>query len=245
MKIYVWGIGGGGQIAERWNLLPMIEGFIISSKKDNVLQNYLGKPIYTPDEVIGREYDAIIIASVFVENIYSECKHYGFDMDKVIFVYRRGAAHDDNFNDELAEKVFGKEIAQVVKHSWHVIDTTSMYFYDDPAKYDYRRLGVFGSDYVRLRVFELLCREIKSREVEGSIAELGVFRGAFTYFLNRELAGRKCYLFDTFEGFDASEAKREVDRGILSTAEINSFQNTNIDIVMQQLEHKDCVEIRK
>ena len=245
MKIYMFGIGGGGQIVERWNLLPIIQGFIVSDKTDNMLQDYMGKKIYTPDEVVNMDYDAIIVASVFVENIYNECKAKGFDMSKVLFVYRGGAAREENFNYQLAVDTLGQEKADLIRNSWHVIDATNLWYYDDPKKYNYRNIGMFGTDYVRMRTFELICREINARKLPGSVAELGVFRGAFTYFLNRELPGRKCYLFDTFGGFDDEEAKNEVSRGSLSKAEIATFRNTSIDIVMKQLAYPDTVEIRK
>ena len=42
---------------------------------------------------------------------------------------------------------------------------------------------------------------IIERNIWGSMAELGVYKGEFSACLNQMLPDRKLYLFDTFEGF--------------------------------------------
>ncbi len=54
MKLYVWGIGGGtARIVDKWIKLSDIEGFVVSHKEENVLSEYMGKPLYSPDEMGG------------------------------------------------------------------------------------------------------------------------------------------------------------------------------------------------
>ena len=44
--------------------------------------------------------------------------------------------------------------------------------------------GYQESDYVRIKCFELAVKEIRKRNVRGSVAEVGVFRGEFAQYIN-------------------------------------------------------------
>ena len=55
---------------------------------------------------------------------------------------------------------------------------------------------------------------IIERNILGSMAELGVYKGEFSACLNQMLPDRKLYLFDTFEGFHNND-KNEKDTIIL------------------------------
>ena len=56
-------------------------------------------------------------------------------------------------------------------------------------------------DYIRISSLELVAKEIYENNIEGAVAELGVFRGRFAQFINQAFFDRDFYLFDTFEGF--------------------------------------------
>jgi O-methyltransferase len=66
-----------------------------------------------------------------------------------------------------------------------------------------------ASDYFRLSSLELIAYEIYANNIEGNVAELGVFRGDFAKFINISFPDRKLYLFDTFEGFDEKDIEAE------------------------------------
>ncbi|MDR3334041.1 MAG: TylF/MycF family methyltransferase [Treponema sp.] len=57
-------------------------------------------------------------------------------------------------------------------------------------------------DHVRHSSLRLITEEIRERNIEGAVAELGVFKGDFAKRLNIAFPDRKLYLFDTFDGFD-------------------------------------------
>ena len=59
------------------------------------------------------------------------------------------------------------------------------------------------SGWCDLRVKQLLfcAEEIYRNEVKGSVAEAGVYKGDFAQYINAFFPGRKCYLFDSFNGF--------------------------------------------
>lgn len=83
---------------------------------------------------------------------------------------------------------------------------------------------------IRLASLRLLAEEIKSRNISGEIAELGVSRGAFAAEMNRLLPDRKLYLFDTFRGFDRRDIEIEKNVGNQFARE-GAFSDTNIDVV--------------
>lgn len=94
---------------------------------------------------------------------------------------------------------------------------------------------MFGSDYNRLRTFELIVEQITNQKIPGAVAELGVFRGEFAKYINAAFPDRICYLFDTFEGFRQSEAQKEKQAGNCGDAFINRFQDTSEELVLQKM----------
>ena len=69
----------------------------------------------------------------------------------------------------------------------------------------------FNYDYVRYGTISLISEEINKNNVEGDIAELGVYRGEFSSVLNASFPERNLHMFDTFEGFN--DADIEIERG--------------------------------
>ena len=67
------------------------------------------------------------------------------------------------------------------------------------------RASVASHDYVRYASFALAIRTLQRERVEGAFAEVGVYRGATSRFLQRCAPGRRLYLFDTFDGFPLAD----------------------------------------
>lgn len=80
--------------------------------------------------------------------------------------------------------------------------------------------------------------------LQGSVAEVGVFRGDTAEIINKCFPDRSCYLFDTFEGFPALDVTVE-QKQHFSEAKENQFNDTTESIVMEKLKYKDTVIIRK
>jgi len=68
---------------------------------------------------------------------------------------------------------------------------------------------VFENDYARNSTLELCANEIYDKNILGSVAELGVYRGDFAKNINKAFLDRELYLFDTFEGFDERDIETE------------------------------------
>jgi len=62
---------------------------------------------------------------------------------------------------------------------------------------------------LRLCSLRLLALSVKERKIGGSLAELGVYQGAFAAEISRLFPERKIVLFDTFAGF----AEKDMEKG--------------------------------
>jgi O-methyltransferase len=90
-------------------------------------------------------------------------------------------------------------------------------------------------DYIRLATLELVSNEIARKNLEGSVAELGVYKGKFARYLNQYFPTRLLYLFDTFEGFDNRDIVRE-KQNHFSTAN-QDFSDTSVEAVLKWMPH--------
>ena len=98
-------------------------------------------------------------------------------------------------------------------------------------------------DYIRLSTLELISFEIKKRNLEGNVAELGVYKGKFARFINRFFPERKLYLFDTFEGFDNRDITSEKSQNFSSGAQ--DFSATSIAAVLKRMPFPDkCIPVK-
>jgi O-methyltransferase len=86
-------------------------------------------------------------------------------------------------------------------------------------------------DLARLCMLVENARQLEKERIEGSLAELGVYRGTTAKILHTLLPQRRLYLFDTFEGFDARDLSHEKARA----ASKPQFTDTSLDAVSRFL----------
>ena len=98
-------------------------------------------------------------------------------------------------------------------------------------------------DYFRVSSLELVAYEIYHNNIEGNVAELGVFRGDFAKLINEAFPDRKLYLFDTFEGFDEKDKEAEIKRSF--SKNMHDFSNTNVSLVMKKMKWKENCVVKK
>lgn len=90
-------------------------------------------------------------------------------------------------------------------------------------------------------------RFVREQNVLGSVAECGVNRGDFAYYINTYFQNRTLYLFDTFGGFDERDLEKERSLGntMFLSSIFNSsecFRENDIEIVRRKMPHLDrCV----
>ena len=106
------------------------------------------------------------------------------------------------------------------------------------------------TDYVvfpaqaRIIFLERLAWMFKDRNIQGCVAECGVFMGEFAREINRVFPTRKLYLFDTFSGFDDRDISLERERRY-SGLGAGHFNITSEELVISKLPHPDMCVVRK
>lgn len=91
---------------------------------------------------------------------------------------------------------------------------------------------------IRLASLRLLSSEINEQNLQGEIAELGVYKGKFASEINKLFPNKKLYLFDTFEGFSGEDIDEEKKQGY-SRAKVGDFSDTNVELVKSKLPYKE------
>jgi O-methyltransferase len=128
--------------------------------------------------------------------------------------------------------VFGKSLQRK-----GILFSSSLIFLKRASKRD---INYF--DGVRLATLELLAHEINTKNVSGSIAELGVYKGKFARFLNQYFPERTLYLLDTFKGFDTRDTQKEIKENFSGGDQ--DFSDTSVDQVLALMPHKEkCVPV--
>lgn len=92
---------------------------------------------------------------------------------------------------------------------------------------------IFVRNYARL-VYE--------RGICGNVAEAGVYKGEFAKIMNEVFPDRKCYLFDTFEGF--SEENLNMEKSDMHSM-IGRFGDTTEEIVLEKMKYPEQILIKK
>ncbi|MFO1284366.1 MAG: TylF/MycF/NovP-related O-methyltransferase [Burkholderiales bacterium] len=87
------------------------------------------------------------------------------------------------------------------------------------------------SDLVRLVMFIEHAAIVEAESLPGSVAELGVYRGATAKLLHELMPGRTLWLFDTFAGFDA----RDLPGDPGATGGSFRFDDTSLDAVLRHI----------
>lgn len=105
------------------------------------------------------------------------------------------------------------------------------------------RLLYPSGDYVRESSLELVAEEIYSRNVAGSVSELGVYRGDFAAYINAVFRDKTFYMFDTFEGFNEKDKPTEIDNKFSFATQ--DFSDTSVDLVLAKMKYPDNIVIRK
>lgn len=100
---------------------------------------------------------------------------------------------------------------------------------------------------IRVAALNAVANEIYYHNVNGAIAECGVYKGEFSKWMNRFMPDRKLYLFDTFEGFpknDITDDELEKSSWLARGAE-DYFKDTSVETVLNNIGKHVNVILRK
>ncbi|MCI9083447.1 MAG: hypothetical protein HFI70_14420 [Lachnospiraceae bacterium] len=256
MKIYIWGTGKIASAYLKKNELKAddIIGFIETKKSKDF---FFDKKVYEPHEIAANEdYDYMIVCAGdgCGREIYDTCVKLKISTDKLILVDNWEWA-DGNFREICQNNIDVKKLFPLLYEEIKMHGITEKYVITGRNTLDLTKKTLmisqqfltpnYQGDYFRYRTFELAANEIIKQEIEGNTAELGVFQGVFSAFINAKFHDRKLYLFDTFESFDPDEAEREIRLGRCNEALINNFKNTSVESVMKKMAFPGQCIVRK
>ncbi len=240
--LYGKGIGSGTTEKILNKEKVTIEGYILDEEYiNNDDKNKLN--IFTPSELKNIHYDYIIIciSSQFLDNLENKLISYGVPENKILYI---------DINDSKKFRKFLLETQEEYKKLFKTDVVNSLCenrVYEDayicnmnPAHLS-RQLYDINRDYVRVSTLELISKIINNRQVPGSVAEVGVYRGNFAFYINKLFPDRRFYLFDTFEGFNEKDI--EVDRVKDFSININSqFKDTSEEFVLSRMQNpQNCI----
>ena len=98
----------------------------------------------------------------------------------------------------------------------------------------------------RLATLRCLAEDLEDRGVSGSVAEVGVFTGAFARWINAAFPNSKLYLFDTFEGFDRRDVDYDLAAGFKNEGIFEgNLKFSDIDAVLNRMPFKEKCIVRK
>jgi hypothetical protein len=97
----------------------------------------------------------------------------------------------------------------------------------------------------RIKFLENLGKMFKEKNIYGSVAEGGVYRGNFAYEINRVFPDKKLYLFDTFTGFDEKDIEQDYKNNFSKSREQNNFMETSEELVIGKLIYPEKAILKK
>lgn len=96
----------------------------------------------------------------------------------------------------------------------------------------------------RIASLGMVSKEIYRKNIEGQVAEAGVYKGEFAKWINILFPDRKLFLVDSFDGFDAKQVKDE-DNHQQTEQWIDTLKDTSVSMVMDKMKYRDNVVIKK
>lgn len=233
MKIFIYGTGNGA--VKYYNSIKKdyveVLGFLDSDKSKEG-SNLLNKRVFHPESIKDIEYDYIMIASQYIE-IYDFLLQHGFKYKKIIQIYD----FEEIINIQFEKFKIGQEISDMHSAKYvlsRMIEYSKKEFLDDEMDDKY--------DFFRYKTLQLIADEIYSNNVQGEVAEVGVYRGSFASMINSCFKDRMLYLFDTFEGFNENDHLYEIENNLSNKETKEWFKDTSVDIVMSKMKYKDnCI----
>ena len=172
MKIYVYGTGcGAGDLVDAALPAERVEAFV--DREGGA--SFLGRPVISLEQLAGREFDLLIVASREAERVERDCRQLGIAPEKLLFLKNHLAPVERNRSYDTARSVLGDAYVDRLIGSERLIRV--------PLWTEKERIAGPGSDndYVRLKTLEALCLRLEG--VPGAAAELGVYHGGFARWL--------------------------------------------------------------
>lgn len=240
-------IAGTGALADEFENYIKDDVEIIAYLESNPNSRYhKNKKVYKYTEISDIMYDKVIVANIYSDEIKQLIKELNLKIEKFIFLRPWTEIGIDEENilfhwDEL-ENIAPQYMKEKSKFDKRYFIANRMWI-DDIKESLLDRYKVQQRDYFRYRTFEMVAEQIE--ELDGEVAEVGVFQGEFAQIINARFPDKKLYLFDTFESFDIKEYEKEMQNGNCSEGFDKIFKYTSEDKVINRMPYPEKCIIRK
>ena len=240
MRILIWGTG---EIAREFvgYLSEDVEivGYINTNKG---IDEYGGCRVFSPKEIFENQvdWDYIVVANVFSNEIWKELHNQGIDENKVIFLRPFQVVNEIDCHFRKLNL-----LDTIAPNYWKIAKRESGYQMgiDSQAAAFCNSYPLYQWDYYRYRTFELIADQLK--DLPGAVAEAGVFKGYFSRLINSKFRGDRLYLFDSFEGFIVEEAEYEQSSGHCDKEFVEIFKDTSVETVLEKMPYKEQCVVKK
>jgi predicted O-methyltransferase YrrM len=113
--------------------------------------------------------------------------------------------------------------------------------YSDLKKWTEGNYKNNSGDITRFFGLNLCIEQLIEEKIEGDVAELGVYRGNSAFLLAKfaRRMKRRCFLFDTFTGFDSRDLKDDEDKTLGSL-----FEDTSLEAVRELVGNENAVYVK-
>lgn len=217
-----------------------IIAFINSS---STMDSFHGYPVISVSDIHNKDYDYILIASGYVQQITSLLLKENVSQDKIVsFIYDNAETY----------KTIGSEIENCLDssfrrnrlNSWLKRNSKVSRIYPAVFWDDFHAVKDVYKDFVREQTVKLISDCVLERKIPGEVAELGVYKGDFTIALEKLFPGKKLYLYDTFEGFSSEDVKK--DKSLKNkSGESDKFKDTSVQLVLSRLSSPETAVVKK
>src|ERR1700733_8806523 len=147
---------------------------------------------------------------------------------RVIVKMALGLIHLLNKELNESDKYFVQYIPDRYSPNFTLYEKEHDFFsYSDLKKWTEGNYKNNSGDITRFFSLNLCIEQLIEEKIEGDVVELGVYRGNSAFLLAKfaRRIGRKCFLFDTFSGFDSRDMKGEGDKALRSAFEDTSLES--------------------
>lgn len=238
-KIIIWGTGGRTDYYLSRGYFQN-SSIIAFADNDPDKTEYKGVKVIHANEIRDElsKADYLVICSKAYLDILKQCMGLSIAWEKMVLTDNNG----DMFCKDAFERLRLVDERLYDNLSFSKFILTKRNEFDKVDNNIHMGVGKYNQDeyldeYFRFRTFEFMALEIKRRQVKGAVAELGVFRGVFSALINDIFPDKKLYLFDTFEGFNDEEARREIENGYCDESFVEAHKVSGEDAVMSVLPH--------
>lgn len=141
------------------------------------------------------------------------------------------------------EEIYSEIRSELMKYARldQFVDIFSPSMYWDDSQYYEKPI----EKHPRLIALETAAKEIYHNNVEGAIAECGVYKGWFANHMSRFMPDRKIYLFDTFTGFDDRDIDEKENEFSSEFRKKDSMSDTSVEIALSNIGYKENAIVRK